>query len=225
MIRVLQVHTDTPNPRHIQFAAGILGDGKLVLTPTETGYCFIGDADRPETLQAFLKLRHAHPKQKPFSLLCQDIAQAAKVAVINTPTFRVASRVWPGPYTFVLESNRYTPKAALGPKRKSVGIRVSDNTVAAALVHAFGSPLLITSVTDAEELDMQDYYSDPLAEDHWWTQAESICSHFSDDLIGCALAVPDPTPMRVSTVVDFSQEAPVVLRDGGWDLDPLGLSS
>lgn len=143
-------------------------------------------------------------------------------ANLSTSIFRIAARVFPGPYTFILETNRRTPKFAGSAKHGTVGIRVSNHPVVEALFQHFAEPLLITSITDAEELEITDYFNDEEQHDAWWTTAEQICARFPTG-IAVALASSKPVPMRVSTVVDFTQDPAVIVRDGGWESDALGI--
>ncbi len=220
--QVLQIHEDNPHPRHIRMAADSLAKGRVVLCPTETGYCLLGDARLESTHKTFLSLRQAHPTKKPFSLLCKNLQQVGMVANVTTSIYRVATRVLPGPYTFVLETNRRTPKFAGTHKRTSVGVRFSSHNVVQALFEYFPDPLLVTSITDAEELEITDYFNDEEQLDAWWTDASEICARFSQG-IDVALASTSPIPMRVSTVIDFTQDPAVILRDGGWDSEVLGI--
>jgi len=221
---ILKIHGTPPNARHIESAAEALRMGHVVLAPTETGYCFFGDPESDAVFETLLKLRPGHPRNKPLSLLCGDLKQVASIATLDTPVYRVASRVLPGPYTFILPCTRKTPGAACGPKRKTVGVRVSDHPVATALVKEFGAPLVLTSVTDAEELIGTLYYEDVQDPDSWWVSPEAILSK-------CASRVPfalewnDFVPMRVSTVVDFTVVPPVIIRDGGWPTEALGIGT
>jgi tRNA threonylcarbamoyl adenosine modification protein (Sua5/YciO/YrdC/YwlC family) len=220
--QLLQIHSNTPHLRFVRMAAEALQKGQVILCPTETGYCLLGNAQRESTHKTFLTIRQAHPAKKPFSLLCKDVQQMGQVANVTTPIFRVATRAFPGPYTFILESNRLTPKFAGSPKRNTLGIRISNHPVVEALFEEFPEPLLITSITDAEELEITDYFNDEEQIDAWWTNAEDICSRVSSG-ISVALACTESVPMRVSTVVDFTQEPPAIIRDGGWNSDILGL--
>ena len=52
----------------------------------------------------------------------------------------------PGPYTFVLPAAKEVPKI-LWTKRKTVGIRVPDNTIARLLAGELGNPIISTSAT------------------------------------------------------------------------------
>lgn len=223
---MLKIHGSPPNTRHIETACAALEKGDVILAPTETGYCFFADAARDDSYEALLSLRKAHPRQKPFSILCSSLKQVAAIAHVPTPVFRTASRLLPGPYTLLLEATRHTPQSSRGPKRKSVGIRMSSHVVAQALSEAFGKPLVLTSVTDAEEL-MQGHYFEGMTDlpqdpDSWWVSPEAICAKFKGR-IAVALEWHDFVPMRVSTVVDYTQTPPSIVRDGGWPLEFLGL--
>jgi tRNA threonylcarbamoyl adenosine modification protein (Sua5/YciO/YrdC/YwlC family) len=220
--QILEIHNQSPHRRFIRMAAEALAKGGIVLCPTETGYCLLGDAQLESTQKSFLALRQAHPSKKPFSLLCKSVQQMGQVATITTSIFRVATRTLPGPYTFIVEANRKTPKCAGLSKRKTVGIRISNHPVTQAIFEEFENPLLITSITDAEELEITDYFNDDEQKDAWWTNAESICSRFPQG-IALALNSTEAIPMRVSTVVDFTQDPPVIVRDGGWEHETLGL--
>jgi len=224
--QILKAQGTALNSRHVDAAAKVIDHGGIVLAPTETGYCFLADASKNASYDALLKLRMAHPRHKPFSLLCSSLKQIASIATLPTPTFRTASRLLPGPYTLLLEANRNTPQYSDGPKRKSVGVRMSSDAMAGALALTCDRPLVLTSVTDAEELLLGNYFEgmsdvdqDP---DSWWVNPDAICAKFKGQ-IALALEAFDFIPMRVSTVIDFTQEPPVLVRDGGWPTGDLGL--
>lgn len=223
--RVLPIHESTPQARHVQEASRALEKGELVLSPTETGYCFVGDAALPQTHTRFLRMRAAHPRHKPFSVLCSSITQMSEIALLETPVFRVATRVLPGPYTFVLPANRQSDRYMGEIRRKTLGVRISSHPVTAALCASFEKPLLVTSVTDAEELITQGYYlHEDDQESAWWTSVDAILRHHPH-VLAVALEIESPVPLHVSTVVDFTQTPPILLRDGGWPLDALGVAA
>jgi len=219
---ILKLHGDEPELRHLRHACEALNNEKIVLVPTETGYCLVGDPNSARVFKHFLDLRQAHPRQKPFSVLCSNISQVTQVAAFDTTVFRIAKRILPGPYTFILHGHRDTPKHAGSSKTKSVGVRISSHPAAAKLCAEFGHPLLITSVTDTEELQSEHYYDSRDNSDAWWASGERIVEHFKNK-IDVAFCGPEPIPMRSSTVVDFTQNPAAVVRDGGWPLEELGL--
>lgn len=223
MTLFLKVHEKNPEKRHIKTAVELLESGKIILVPTDTGYCFIGDSSKESSHNNFLILRPSHPKNKPFSLVCKDISQVSQIAQVSSQIFRIATRIWPGPYTLILECNKNTPKVAAGPKRKTVGIRIPSHPVLQSLIHEFQNPLLITSVTDEDELIAEDYFEEDDQSSAWWTNVHEICARAPKGSIALALENDEPVPLKVSTIIDFSQEPPVLVRDGGWELDFIDL--
>ena len=219
MTQILQVHEKNPEKRHIKTAVTLLESGKILLVPTDTGYCFVGDSSKESSRLNFLTLRPSHPKNKPFSLVCKDISQVSHIAQLSTQIFRIATRIWPGPYTLILECTKNTPKVAAGPKRKTVGIRIPAHPILQSLIHEFQNPLLITSVTDEDELIADEYFEHDNQTDSWWTNVKEICARAPKGILELALENDEPVPLSVSTIIDFSQETPVLVRDGGWELD------
>jgi tRNA threonylcarbamoyl adenosine modification protein (Sua5/YciO/YrdC/YwlC family) len=215
MSTLLKIHGTPPNAKHLNAACDALRRGKIVLAPTETGYCFFGDAAKNSSYESFWDLRQAHPKTKPFSILCASLKQMSEISLMSTPVFRDASRAFPGPYTFVLPANKETPQHGKGTARKTVGLRISLNPVASALVEEFGLPLVVTSVTDAEELIQEHYYEDVQTPDSWWVNPDQILQKFKGKIDLC-LEWHELVPLRVSTVIDYTSGEAVKVRDGGW---------
>ncbi len=193
--------------------------GQVVLLPTDTGYCFAGDPHSARVHKAFLRLRSAHPKNKPFSLLCPNIAALSEVCHISTPHYRIVKKILPGPYTCIFQRHKKTPASASTQKGKTVGIRVPDSPHLHQILDAVGSPLLTTSATDADQLELENYYEDFHSADSWWAHASEIVAR-SEGLVAAAVDQ-SPLPMRASTIFDFTSEPPRMLRDGGWDLSDL----
>ena len=80
----------------------------------------------------------------PLALVCADLSQVAEYAQLDNAQFRLLRRVLPGPYTFILEATRETPRA-LHLKDRTVGVRVPKSEVALALVRELGHPIISTT--------------------------------------------------------------------------------
>ena len=125
----------------------------------------------------------------------------SKVAYLTTQTFRIASRVWPGAYTFILPCSKILQKSQ-GPKRKTVGVRISNHPIIENIFKELNQPLLVTSVTDEEELIEQDYFSEDTKENSWWTNVHEIVNK-PKGLINVAIDDGESIPIKVSSIIDF----------------------
>jgi len=109
----------------------------------------------------------------------------------------------PGPYTFILPAGRMKqiPKSMIS-KRKTVGIRVPDNTVCQALVRELGHPVLNAGVTDGEG----GVLNDP-------AEIADRYGNLVDLILDSGNGMLDP-----STILDLTEDAPVVVREGKGDI-------
>jgi len=204
---ILNVHTVNPEPRVVRRAADVLAGGGIIIYPTDTVYglgCSVTDKNAIERIHLVKRQR----ADKPFSFVCSDLTHISEYAQVSNAAFKIMKRLIPGPYTFILPAGRMKqlPKILVS-KRKTVGIRVPDSPVTQALVRELGHPILSTSVT----LDASEPLNDP----------DVIRDNFNNavDLIldgGVLLSEP-------STVLDLTEEAPVVVRKGAGDVSWLGL--
>jgi tRNA A37 threonylcarbamoyladenosine synthetase subunit TsaC/SUA5/YrdC len=166
-------------------------------------------------------LREAHPRHKPFSLLCENAKQVSQIAQVSTAAFRVLNRVLPGPFTLILPVHKNTPRTSTGEFRDTVGIRISAHPIAQAICSAVNAPLMVTSVTDGEEIIAEGYGETDFESglERWWTYSEGILRH-SGKQVKLVITGDEPLPLHVSTILDLSEDGNVrILRDGGWDLD------
>jgi tRNA A37 threonylcarbamoyladenosine synthetase subunit TsaC/SUA5/YrdC len=145
----------------------------------------------------------------------------SQVAQVSTSAFRVLNRVLPGPFTLILPVHKNTPKTSTGEFRDTVGIRISAHPIAQAVSSAVNAPLMVTSVTDGEEIIAEGYVDSDFESnlERWWTNADGILRH-SGNLLKLVITGDEPLPLHVSTILDLSDDGNVrILRDGGWELD------
>src|SRR5262249_44952292 len=83
-------------------------------------------------------------KSQMLALLCRDLADVSRYAVMHDRVHRVLKAFLPGPYCFILEATRDVPKL-LQSARKTVGIRVPAHPVALALATELGRPIISTT--------------------------------------------------------------------------------
>ena len=198
----LKVHPENPQGRHIGRAAKVLRNGGVIIYPTDTVYgigCSIFNKDAIERIYRM----KGQDRKKPFSFLCSDLSHISEYAKVSNPAFRFMKHLIPGPYTFILPASplKQLPKSIL-TKRKAVGIRVPSNKISLALIKELGHPILSASVTNGTG----EIINDPqVIKEKYEKTVDLILDGGMSSL-------------EVSTVLDLTDEQPVVVRKGAGDI-------
>src|SRR5437867_13047277 len=142
----LKIHPVNPQGRHLARAVEVLNRGGVIVYPTDTVYgigCSIYNTDAIERVYRIKK----QDRGKPFSFICHDLSHISEYARVSNVAFRLMKQLIPGPFTFILPASRLKqlPRSILS-HRKTVGIRVPDNSVCRAVVKELGHPILNASV-------------------------------------------------------------------------------
>ena len=201
MARYLDVHPDNPQPRAIAQVVALLEDGGLVAYPTDSGYALGCRMDDREGADRIRRIRHLDDRHH-FTLVCADFAQLGHFVMVDNAAFRAIKSATPGPYTFILRATSEVPRRLAHPKKKTVGVRIPDDTVAQAIVAALGEPILSSSLIlpgSSEALT-----------DGWAIKEE--LDHVIDAVVDGGERGSEPT-----TVVDWSDSVPEVVRVGAGD--------
>lgn len=197
------VHPQNPQSRLLAKAVEALRAGSLIVYPTDSGYAFGWQLDAQAAQQRVERLRSLKPKHN-YTLMCADLKQASTLAQIDDRNFRfIKSRV-PGPYTFIVPARAALPKRLANPKKRSVGVRVSEHNIARMLLAELGEPMLTSTlqIPDEELLTLE---VDELVE-----ALEGRVEVFID----AGFCGSEPT-----TVVDLLGAEPVLLRAGAGPVD------
>ncbi len=201
MARYLELHPDNPQPRRVDQIADALREDALIAYPTDSGYalgCRIGNREGRDRI---LRIRGLDDKHH-FTLVCKDFSQLGQFVHVDNAAFRAIKAATPGPYTFILPATPEVPRRLLHPRKRTVGVRIPDHRVVQALLETFGEPLLTsTLILPGEE--------EPRASG--WEIKEEL-DHLVDVVIEAG-----ETPAEPTTVVDWSQDRPRVLRRGSGD--------
>jgi tRNA threonylcarbamoyl adenosine modification protein (Sua5/YciO/YrdC/YwlC family) len=170
-------------------------------------YAFVCSAHQPRAIEQVAKLKGVKPSKADLSLICKDLSQLSLYArAIDTASFRIMKHALPGPYTFIVPASTEIPKLFKNNKH-TVGIRVPDNTIALAIVRELGHALVVASVHDPDRV--VDYTTDPeRIDEHIGHQVDLVIDGGIGGLEG-------------STVIDLTQGAPVVLREGKGPVEGL----
>ncbi|MBT8377227.1 MAG: threonylcarbamoyl-AMP synthase [Winogradskyella sp.] len=204
MAELIKLYPENPNAKTVQKVVSVLRKGGLVIYPTDTVYGLGCDITNLKALERIARIKGVKLEKSNFSFVCEDLSNLSDyVKQIDTSTFKILKRALPGPYTFILPGSKSLPHPF--KKRKTVGIRVPDNSIALALVKELGNPIVSTSIRDDD--DIIEYTTDPeLIYEKW--------DHLVDVVIDGGYGDNEP-----STVVDLSVDPPVVIREGKGSLE------
>ena len=158
MAQFFEIHPKNPQPRLIQQSVSILRAGGVIVYPTEASYalgCHIGDKQAMDQIRSIRRLDDNHN----FTLLCTDLSQVSNFTKMGNDAHRLIKKLTPGPFTFLLDATREVPRRLQHPKKKSIGVRITDHPIAQALVEQLGEPLLTsTLMLPGESEPMADPY-------------------------------------------------------------------
>jgi L-threonylcarbamoyladenylate synthase len=190
---------------HIARAAAVIRAGGLVAFPTETVYGLGADALNKDAVRKIF-LAKERPADDPLIVHIAHAQQLTQLArQIPQRAWDLAEKFWPGPLTLVLPKTDRVPPVTTGGL-DTVAVRAPAHPVAQKLLERSGVPIAAPSAN------------------RFGRPSPTTAQHVWEDLDGRIDLIVDggPTPIGVeSTVLDLTQEPPMVLRPGGVTLEEL----
>ncbi|MFY9151399.1 MAG: L-threonylcarbamoyladenylate synthase [Prolixibacteraceae bacterium] len=197
---LIKIYPENPNPKDIQKVVDVLKNGGIIIYPTDTVYGMGCDITNGKAVEKIAHFKNVQVEKSNFSFICSDLSHVSDYSKpISNPVFKLLKNYLPGPFTFILNANSNVPKYFKG-KKKTVGVRIPDNSIILEIVRVLGNPIMSTSIHDDD--DVIEYSTDP----------ELIHEKFQfiADLIvdgGYGNNIP-------STIVDLTTEVPEIIRQG-----------
>ncbi|AAU27525.1 TPA: threonylcarbamoyl-AMP synthase [Legionella pneumophila] len=204
MSQFFALHPDNPQARLLRKAVSIIEEGGLIVYPTDSGYalgCSLGNKSALERIRRLRQLDKHHN----MTLVCRDLSQLGTYAKVSNPIFRLLKAFTPGSYTFILNATHEVPRLMLHPKRRTLGLRVPDNTITLSLLECLEAPLMSTTlILPGAEAPL----SEPEA-------IKDLLGNQIDLIIDGGNCGHEPT-----TVVDLTGDYPIIIREGKGDPEP-----
>ncbi|HVO93841.1 MAG TPA: L-threonylcarbamoyladenylate synthase [Terriglobales bacterium] len=118
--------------------------GEVIVFPTETLYGLGADALNFAAVEKVFQLKDREPNN-PIPVLI-DSREMLQMLAADVPQLaeQLIAVFWPGPLTIVLPARKNIPRPLVNT-RGGVGVRLSSEPIATALVRALGRPLTATS--------------------------------------------------------------------------------
>lgn len=204
MAKLVRIYEENPSEHEIEKVVAVLKKGGLIIYPTDTVYGIGCDITNTKAMEKVAKIKKVKLGKANFSFICYDLSSLSDyVKQIDTPTYKILKKAFPGPYTFILPGNNNLPKAF--KNKKTVGIRIPENNIIRELVKGLGNPIVSTSIYDED--DLIEYTTDPeLIFEKWGNLVDIVVDG------GFGGNIP-------STIIDLSGDEITILREGKGVID------
>ena len=205
----LRINPDKIIIEDILKAVEILKNDGVIVYPTDSVYAMGCSSQSPKAIEKICKIKRTTPEKINLSLVCADLSQLSQYAKpLPNNTFRLMKKALPGPYTFILQAANNIPRMFLRQNKKTIGIRVPDNNICREIINQLGFPLVSTSLHNEDD-EITEYFTDP---EMIYSQYQTIADAVIDGGYG---------NLYTTTILDCTEDEPVVLREGLGSLDVL----
>ncbi len=195
---IIKVDPKSPQREIMEKAGRILRGGGLVAFPTETVYGLGGDGLNPESSGKIYRAK-GRPSDNPLIVHIGSLRDLPKLAEqVPDGALRLARRFWPGPLTMIFPKTRTVPYETTGGL-ESVAVRMPSHPVALELIRAAGGFVAAPSANRSGR------------------PSPTLAAHVAEDLGEEIELILDGGMVGIgleSTIVDFTQAPPAILRPG-----------
>lgn len=204
MTKWIELFPDNINTRELQEVTDCLKAGGIAIIPTDSIYAIVADLYHKDAMTKLCKLIGKKPNKANLSILCKDLSNLSQYTTqLPNAVYKLMNRLLPGPFTFVLQAGKEVPRI-FRQNKKTIGIRVPDNSIAQALIRQLGNPLVSSSIHAEDEI--HEYLTEPEEiYEEWMNKIDYLISGGAGANIG-------------TTVLDATTEEVTLIREGlGYD--------
>jgi len=201
---LLKIYPQNPSALQIDKVIDCLKSGGTIIYPTDTVYGLGCDIYQSKAVDKIAMIKGIKKEKANFSFICNNLSQLSDFSKpIDNSVFKLMKSVLPGPYTFILNANNKVPKI-FQSKKKTIGIRVPDNSITNEIVLGLGNPLMSTSIHNDDEV--LEYITDP---ELIYEKYKDIVDIIIDGGYG---------DNQGSTIIDCTGKEIVVVREGKGEI-------
>ena len=200
----------TPSARKIEQALEHLHRGGVAAYPTDSIYALGCAIESRDGIERIYRAKNMNRKQK-LALICPDLSTASQFGQFSQTAFKIAQRIFPGPYTLVVPATHEVPRMLTHDKRRTVGIRITSHPIAQALAAGLGRPLLTTSAVTIDPDEPDEHLP--------CRDAEEVLEAFGKHIDVVIDSI--QTPASPSTVIEVDGDTVTVIREGQGSLSVL----
>ena len=196
--QIIEIDSQNIDLQKMEEAGKLIAGGQLVAFPTETVYGLGGDALDPEASRKIYAAK-GRPSDNPLIVHIAEFEDMYRVGKnIPEKAKKLSDAFWPGPLTMIVEKSDAVPDATTGGMNTEA-VRMPNHPVALELIRKSGCLIAAPSANTAGR------------------PSPTEASHVAEDLDGKIAMIIDGGQVGIgieSTIIDLTEEIPMVLRPG-----------
>lgn len=182
----------------LEKAGDVIKRGGLVAFPTETVYGLGGDALNPESSRKIYAAK-GRPSDNPLIVHIADMDQLSLITEeIPETAYLLAEKFWPGPLTMILKKSQVVPYETTGGL-ETVAVRMPVHSIAREFIRRAGGYVAAPSANLSGR------------------PSPTLAKYVREDMDGRIDMILDGGSVGIgleSTIVDLTEEIPMILRPG-----------
>ncbi|WMC94130.1 L-threonylcarbamoyladenylate synthase [Kineothrix sp. MB12-C1] len=196
--KIVLMDEQSINEKILADAGDIIRSGGLVAFPTETVYGLGGDALNEKSSERIYRAK-GRPSDNPLIVhICRREDMKAIVKEVPETAWKLAEVFWPGPLTMILHKSEKIPYTTTGGL-DTVAVRMPRHKVALAFIEAAGGYIAAPSANTSGK------------------PSPTLAKYVEEDMSGRIEMLIDGGEVGIgleSTIVDLTEEIPMILRPG-----------
>ena len=196
--KVFKIDSADIDKEAMKEAADLIREGELVAFPTETVYGLGADALHPEASKKIYAAK-GRPSDNPLIVHISKFEDLIRIAKeVPAEAKKLSDAFWPGPLTMIVQKNEKVPYETTGGM-DTVAIRMPNHPIALELIEQSGCLIAAPSANTSGK------------------PSPTEASHVALDMDGRIPLILDGGPVGIgieSTIIDLTEETPMILRPG-----------
>ena len=180
--------------KQINSAIKTLDKGNILIYQTDTLYGLGADATNTSAIEKINKLKK---RKTPLSIMVASLNEIEKYAVINSDTKKELKKIFPGPFTALLQSKKTKLSYLVQNQSDKIGIRIPNHPFCLDLLNEYKKPIITTSVNTHGEKPLNNI-------DEIEKKFSKINIYYQNNNLDS----------KGSTIVDFTKNPPLLIRKG-----------
>jgi len=180
--------------KQINSAIKTLDTGNILIYPTDTLYGLGADATNTSAIEKINKLKK---RKTPLSIMISSLNEIEKYAIINSNTKKELKKIFPGPFTALLQSKKTNLSYLVQNQSDKIGIRIPNHPFCLDLLNEYKKPIITTSVNTHGEKPLNNI-------DEIEKKFSKINIYYQNNNLDS----------KGSTIIDFTKKPPILIRIG-----------